>query len=144
MKTKLNIFYTSLASISGIALLAVVLIRALAPRIILPSIDVRAVVTCSLLALLVDAYAAKEHARCYIALPLIGAFVFGVLPLCALYVTWGQAALTALLGAVVLPLTTFLFDALCDRLSTSPAKRLAPPMVALGIFLAIQILVGIL
>ena len=97
----------------------------------------------SLAALLVDHYIAPEAKRCYICIPVFSALAFGLIPWAAAFATGGEALKLALVGGAVFTLTTWLFSSIQDRLSTGPQAKAAPFMSALGLWLAVQAMVGI-
>ncbi len=133
-----------LALITGIALLAAVLLRTFLPRLILPNLDGGNVVLLSLAALTADFYLSKEKKHDYRLVPLYGALVFGLLPFAACFTAPLEALKLAVLGAVLFTAVSFLFDSISDRLSTGPAAKAAPIFSALGLYLAAQCLMGII
>ncbi len=144
MNKKKDLLGIFLAAVTGAALLICIVLRALLPRLILPRLDSGAVAVLVLAALVLDHYIVGGSRRDFRFIPLYGAFVFGVFPYAA-SITAPLAALTlALLGAVAFTVVTLLFDSIVDRLSSGPASRLAPAVGAIGLFLAIQCLMGII
>ena len=144
MNKKTYTLNTLLAAVLGIVLLACVLVRTFAPRMILPQLDIPAMTLISLVALLLDHYLAAGAKRCYICIPVFAAITFGVLPFAACFVGAGEALKLAVLGAVVFTCVTWLFSSMMDRLSSGPAAKLAPVLSALGLYLAVQCFMGIL
>ena len=144
MNKKTYTLNTLLAAVLGIVLLACVLVRTFAPRMILPQLDIPAMTLISLAALLLDHYLAPGAKRCYICIPVFAAITFGVLPFAACFVGAGEALKLAVLGAVVFTCVTWLFSSMMDRLSSGPAAKLAPVLSALGLYLAVQCFMGIL
>ena len=143
MKNKTYTLNTVLCAVFGAVLLAMVLLRALAPSIILPIFDIPTLTAISLAALVLDHYLAHGAKRCYICIPVFAALTFGILPLAAGLVAAKNILGLALTGAAVFTLCTFVFTSIQDRLSSGPAARLAPVMSALGIWLAVQAFAGI-
>lgn len=143
MKNKTYTLNTILAAVFGVELLALVLLRAFAPAIILPEFDLIHLVTVSLVALVLDHYIAPCAKRCWICVPVFAALTFGVLPLAAKLVAPAAALGLALTGGIVFTAATWTFTSVQDRLSTGPAAKLAPAMSALGIWLAVQAFAGI-
>ncbi len=134
-----------LAGVTGASLLAAMLLATLLPRIILPRPDLGTLTALSLVALLLDHYLIRDRARRdYRLVPVYGVLIFGLFPLAACYVAPTEALLLALIGGVSFTVTTFLFDALTDRLADTPASKAAPVIGAFGLFLAAQCLAGIL
>ncbi len=143
MKKKQDVLAMFLATVTGAALLVCLLLRAFLPRVILPQLNLTSVTVLSLAALVLDHYIAKPHSRNYLLLWLYGALIFGLLPLSAGFAPALTALKLALLGAAVLPVITFLFDTMIQRLSSGPVAKLAPVVCAFGLYLAAQALMGI-
>ncbi len=133
-----------LAGCVGISLLTAMILRTFLPRIILPRLDAIAVVTLCLAALVLDYYIAKQSRRVYWLIPIYGALIFGLFPYAASFTAPLDSLVLAALGAVIFTLVTFLFDSMTERLSSGPVARLAPPVSAIGLFLAAQCLAGII
>ena len=144
MKNKTYILNTLLAAVLGAALLIAVLVRTFAPAVIIPSLDVPNLVLISLVALLLDYYVAPGAKRCYLCIPVLSAVTFGLLPWAAAFVAPAEAVRLAVLGGVVFTATTWLFGTMADRISTGPNAKAAPVISALGLYLAAQILMGML
>ena len=143
MKNKSYLLNTILAAVVGIALLAIMLVHTFLPNIIIPKASVPNLVCLSLIALLLDHYLAKGASRCYICIPLFALITFGLLPFVAGYAMGNDLWKLAIGGAVTFTVTTFLFTAMTDRLSSGPACKAAPFISALGLYLASQCLIGI-
>ena len=144
MKNKMYTLNTLLAAVVGAAMLACVIVRAVAPMIIMPELDIPTLVALSLVALLLDHYIAPGAKRCYICIPLLGAITFGLLPFAACFVGALDALWLAIAGGVVFTVTTWIFSAMTDRLSTGPIAKAAPILSAFGLYLAVQCFMGIL
>lgn len=144
MKNKTYTLNTVLATVLGIALLACILVRTFAPRIILPELDISNLVLISLVALVLDHYLAPGADRCYVCIPVFSAITFGLLPFAACFVRAAEAAELALYGCMIFTVLTWLFSSIQDRLSTGPAAKAAPVMSAFGLYLAIQGLMGMM
>lgn len=144
MKNKTYTLNTLLAAVLGAALLACVLVRTFLPRMILPELDIPNMVLVSLLALVIDHYAAPGAKRCYICIPLFAAITFGLLPFAACFVGALDALKLAVAGGVTFTVTTWLYSTIQDRLSTGPVAKAAPIISALGLYLAVQCFAGIL
>ena len=143
MKNKTYTLSTLLSVVLGIVLLAMMLLRAFAPNIILPIFDIPMLTAISLAALVLDHYLAKGAKRCYVCIAVFAALSFGVLPMVAGLVQVENAMGLMVNGCVIFTVTTFVFTSIQDRLSSGPAARLAPIMSALGIWLAVQAFAGI-
>ena len=144
MKKNTYTLNTVLAVVLGAAMLAAILVRTFAPRIILPELDISNLVLISLVALVLDHYLAPNADRCYVCIPLFSAITFGLLPFAAGYVGGESAAELALFGGLIFTVMTWLFTSIQDRLSTGPAAKAAPVMSAFGLYLAVQGLMGMI
>ena len=144
MKNKTYILNTLLTAVLGIALTVAVLVRTFVPAIIIPQLDIPNMVLLSLAALVLDHYFAPGAKRCYICIPLFSALSFGLLPFAACFVGTLEAVKLGLIGAIVFTAITWIFSSMQDRLSTGPAAKAAPIVSALGLYLAIQALMGMI
>ena len=144
MKNKTYALNLLLAAAMADALLICILVRALAPRMILPQLDIPNMVLISLVALVLDHYVAPGAKRCYICIPVFAAVTFGLLPFAACFVGALEALKLAVVGAVVFTLVTWLYSTVQDRLSSGPAAKLAPIFSALGLYLAFQAFAGMI
>ncbi len=132
-----------LSGTTGVALLALILVRTFFPRIILPTADASTVILFTLAALLLDYYLARGSRRDYRLIPLYGALIFGLFPLAACMTSPMDSLKSALLGTVIFTVTTYLFDTIIHRLSDTSVAKIAPLFGALGLYLAVQGLAGI-
>jgi hypothetical protein len=144
MKNKTYALNLLLAAAMTDVLLICILVRALAPRMILPQLDIPNMVLISLVALVLDHYVAPGAKRCYICIPVFAAVTFGLLPFAACFVGALEALKLAVVGAVVFTLVTWLYSTIQDRLSSGPAAKLAPIISALGLYLAFQAFTGMI
>ena len=144
MKKNTYTLNTVLAFVLGAVMLAFVLVRTFAPRVILFELDIPNLVLISLAALLVDHYLAPDADRCYVCIPLFSAITFGLLPFAACLVSAEAAAELAIYGSLIFTVLTWLFSSIQDRLSTGPAAKAAPIMSAFGLYLAMQCFAGII
>lgn len=144
MKNKTYILNTLLTAVLGVSLLAAVLVRTFAPIIIIPELNIPNMVAISLLALLLDHYAAPDAKRCYICIPVFSAVAFGLLPWAACFAAGGEALKLGLVGGITFTVTTWLYSSIQERLSSGPAAKAAPVISAVGLFLAAQAMVGII
>ena len=144
MKKNTYTLNTVLAMVLGAALLAAVLVRTFAPRIIIVELDVPNMVLISLVALVVDHYLAPNAKRCYICIPVFSALTFGLLPFAACFVGAVEALKLGIIGGIIFTAMTWLFSSVQDRLSTGPAAKAAPVVSAFGLYLAIQALMGMI
>ena len=132
-----------LTVVIGAALMAMLIARTFTPQIILPQFNVVNLVLVSLVALVADHYLAPDAKRCYICIPVFAALAFGILPFAACFVGALDALKLAVMGAVVFTVMTWVFTSVKDRLSTGPAAKAAPVISALGLYLAVQCLMGL-
>ena len=144
MKNKTYILNTLLAVVLGLALLTAQLVRAFAPLVILPQLDVPNLVLLSLAVLVLEHYLAPGADRCYICIPLLAVLTFGLLPLMAGFACQHTFWKLGLVGGIVFAVTTWMFSAMIDRLQSGPVAKLAPIVGSFGIFLAAQCFTGIL
>lgn len=144
MKKNTYILNTLLAVVLGLSLLVCVFVRTFAPNIILSQLNVPNMVLISLVALIADHYMAPCAKRCWVCIPVLGAVTFGLLPWAACFVGALDALKLALVGGAVFCVTTALFTSIQDRLSSGPAAKAAPFMSALGLYLAAQVLSGMI
>lgn len=143
MKENKFFLNTALAVILFVILLVAAFIRAFAPGIIIPELDVPALVLISLVALLADHYVTGGAKRCYICIPLLSALTFGLLPFAACFTGLWEALKLGLIGGAVFTAVTWIYSSMQDRISTAPAvSKLAPLLSAFGLFLASQIFAG--
>ena len=140
---KYHILNTILTVVVFLAVLACVLVRAFAPGVIIPPLNVPNMVLLSLAALLADHYWARGSQRCYVRIAVFSAITFGLLPWAAGFAGALEALILAVSGGVVFSVTTLLFTTMADRLASGPAKKLAPVVSTLGLWLAAQCLTGI-
>lgn len=143
MKNKTYTLNTVLTAVLAVVLLAMALLRAFAPNIILPVFDIPTLTAISLVALVLDHYLAPGAKRCWVCIPVFAALSFGILPVAAGMVALKNALGLALTGCVIFTLAAFVFTSIQDRLSSGPAAKAAPAMSALGIWLAVQAFAGI-
>ena len=143
MKNKTYTLNTLLTAVLATVLAAMVVLRAVAPQMILMQFDIVSITGISLIALVLDHYMAPGAKRCYICIPLFAALSFGVLPFAAGMVALSNILGLALSGCVIFTAATWTFTSIQDRLSSGPAAKVAPIMSALGIWLAVQAFAGI-
>ena len=133
---------TLLAASLFLAAAVMMVLRLIQPAVILPKVTIPNMVLVSLVALLADHYLAPKASRCYICIPVLAAVTFGLLPFVAGIIGTSEILKVAVVGAVVFTATTWLFSAMMDRISTGPVAKAAPFVSALGLYLAIQALMG--
>ena len=143
MKDNRYIRNITLTVVLGLALAICMVIRAMAPMAVLPTLDVPNVVLLSLIALLAEFYLAGEG-KCNALTALFAVLTFGILPLAAGVMEVMAAVKLAVIGGVIFTLCAWLFDSVVDRLTTGPAAKAAPVLSALGIWLAAQCFAGMI
>lgn len=144
MNKKHDLLGISLASLTGAALLIAMLLRAFWPRFILPNFDASILLILSLISLVLDFYLTKEKHRVYWTVPLYGAIIFGLFPWLACFVMPLDALKLAVMGAVVLTVSTLAFDSIVNRLSSGPIAKIAPLISAFGLYLSAHALLTII
>lgn len=144
MKNKTNILNTIFTLILAAVLLAAQLVRAFAPIVIIPALNIPNMVLLALAALLLDHYVAPGAKRCYICIPVFSALAFGLLSWASAFAAPAAAVKLAVVGGVTFTVTTWLYSSIQERLSSGPACKAAPLLSALGLYLAAQAMVGII
>ena len=144
MKNKMYFLNAALTVVLFIAALVLILVRAFAPQIILPEPDIPNLVLLSLAALVIDHYAAPGAKRCYICIPAFSALSFGLLSWAAGLVSPADALILGLAGGILFTALTWVFTSMVDRISSGPGAKAAPVVSALGLYLAIQCLMGMI
>lgn len=139
-KYMLNIF---LAVILGVFFLGTVVVRAFFPAVILPEANIPNLVLLSLVALVLDHYLAPGAVRCYICIPAFSAISFGLFSFVSAYATLGEAVKLAVAGGIVFTVTTWVFSAIQERLSSGPAAKASAFFSAVSLYMAAQCFAGI-
>lgn len=128
----------------GIFLLSAVIVRAFAPHIILPTLNVPALAAFSLAALLLGHCLAPEAPRRCSFGALYSALTFTLLPWASAYLPLGEALRTGVVGGIVFAVSSWLFAVIEQRLDDSDTAPAAPVLCAFGLYLAAQGFMGIL
>lgn len=144
MKDRGYFLNTLLAAVLGLALLVCVLLRTFCPAMVLPELDIPNMALLTLVALVADHYLARGAKRCYVCVAVLSALTFGLLPLAAGFSGGMDALRLTLVGGAVATVTTWLYTAVQERLSSGPAVKAAPVLSALGLYLAVQCFAGII
>ena len=144
MKEKTYLLNVLLAAVVGLALLACVVVKAVAPAVSLPGLDLPLLTALSLIALLAEYYLAPGAKRAWVPAVLLASATFGLLPWAAGLAGADRAGLLALAGGAVFGITAWLFDQAAQRIGSGPAAKAAPVLTAFGLFLASQCFAGIL
>ena len=133
---------TFLAVVFTLALLALVIARAVCPVLVFPGFGIPNLVLISLIALLLDYYIVKDASRCYICIPVFAFLTFGLLPYCAGCIAASEILGLGIKGCITFTATPWLFTSMADRISTGPKARFAPVVSAVGLYLASQCFMG--
>ena len=144
MKKNTYTLNTVLAIVLGAVMLAFVLARTFAPRVILFELDIPNLVLISLAALLVDHYLAPNADRCYVCIPVFSAITFGLLPFAACVVGGAEAIELAVAGGVIFTVTTWLFTTIQERLSSGPAAKASAFFSTVSLYMASQCFIGMI
>lgn len=141
---KRNDFFlnTLLAVVVGLAMFGCVLVSTFFPAVILPRLDIPAITLLSLAALLAEYYLAPGAKRQYLPIFAFSVLTFGLLPAAA-----GMGAevwKSALVGGAVFTAVTALYTSALRWIFSGTPAGAAPVISAVGIFLAVQALTGIL
>lgn len=144
MKNKMYFLNAALTVVLFVAALAMILVRTFAPQIILPEPDIPNLALLSLAALVIDHYAAPGARRCYICVSVFSALAFGLLSWAAGLVSPADALILGLAGGILFTALTWVFTSMVDRISSGPGAKAAPIVSAMGLYLAIQCLMGMI
>lgn len=130
---------TFLAAVAGLVFLGYLAEHAFAPAAILPPLDLMLVSGISLVALILEHYSGKPvEGRCWPVTALLSALTFVLLPLAAGLMSGQELLRFALVSWAAFMVLTFLFTAICQRLASGPASKIAPLLSAGVLFLAVQ------
>lgn len=143
MNEKKYMLNTLLAVVIGSIFLTMVLVRTFFPLVILPRADIPNLVLVSLVALVLDHYLAPGAKRCYICIPVFSAVTFGLLSYVSAYAALGEAVTLAIAGGIVFTVTTWVFSAIQERLSSGPAAKASAFFSAVSLYMAAQCFTGI-
>ena len=133
-----------LCTILGLALLCAAVVRAFAPHLILPKLNIPAITALSLLALVANNDLAAKTACHYTASACYSALTFGLLPWASAFLPLGEALRTGVVGGIVFAVSAWLFAVIGQRLKDSLATPAAPIICAFELYLAAQGFMGIL
>lgn len=144
MKEKTYFLNSLLAVFAGIALIAAMAVRVFVPIAFIPELGIPELVLFSLIVLLFEHYLKKSGKRCYVCVFLLSAVTFGLLPWAAGFVPAKEIWQAALAGGIVFTATSWIFTSMQERMNSGKSSKLAPVVNALGLYLAVQGLMGIL
>lgn len=140
MKKNTMMANTLLAVVLGAGLLAGMVWRTFMPNVVLPSLDINAMVGITLIALLLEYFIAGVQKRNWALQIVYAAATFMLLSLVAGIAENG--ILMYALGGVVFGVITFLFDSMVQRLEVTTDKKYAVIPTALVLYLACQCFMG--
>ena len=140
MKKNTMMVNTLLAVVLGVGLLAGMIWRAMVPNVVLPALDVIAMVGMTLIALVLEYYMVGKVNRNWLLQILLAAVTYGGLGMAAQ--VQGVGAVTFVLGAIVFAVITFLFDSMVSRLEVTTDKKCAVIPTAFVLYLACQCMIG--
>lgn len=144
MKNKSYFVHLSLMIVLTAVLVTITLVHTFLPKFIIPKATIPNLALISVVALLIDHYAAKGAKRCYILIAVFAFLSFFLLPYLAGYAPVCESLKIAIAGVVIYTLFAFLFTTAADRLSTGPKAKLAPVLTAVFLFLAAQCFEGMI
>ena len=139
---KKYVLNTLLTVVLGLALLAIVIVHTFWPQMIVPKVSVPNIVAISLIALVIERYAAPNAPRCYICIPVFSAIAFGVLPWAAGYIAAAEIWKLAISGGAIFTAVTWLYTSATERIASGPAAKAAPVVSAVCLYFAVQCLTG--
>ena len=140
MKKNTMLVNTLLAVVLGAGLLVGMIWRTFMPYVVLPKLDITAMVAITLIALVLEYYIAGRQKRELVLQIGLATITFGGLALVAGFPYAGIK--TFLVGAVVFATLTFLFDSMVRRLEVTTDKKCAVLPTAFVLYLACQCFVG--
>lgn len=143
MKAKDMLLSVLLTAVLGVALLAAALVDIFAPAVILPKLDIVAMVLLSLIALVLEAFIAPNAKRCYVCVFVFSAISFGLLPFVSGLAAVESIWMNALIGGAVFTIITLLFTSALDRMNSGIRNWRSVLVTAIGFFLAAQAFTGI-
>lgn len=140
MKKNTMVVNTLLAVVLGAGLLVGLIWRTFMPYVVLPELDVIAMVAITLIALVLEYYISGKQRRNWVVQIVLATVTFGGLALVAGLPYAGMK--TFLVGAVVFTIVTFLFDSMVCRLEVTTDKKCAVIPTAFVLYLACQCFMG--
>ena len=140
MKKNTMMVNTLLAIVLGAGLLVGMVWRTFVPNVVLPPLDITAMVGLNLIALLLEYYIAGVQKRSWALQIVYAAATFMILGAVAGIAENG--IMFYALGGVVFGVITFLFDSMVQRLEVTTDKKCAVIPTALVLYLACQCFMG--
>ena len=140
MKKSTMMVNTLLPVVLGIGLLVGMVWRTCMPFVVLPELDVIAMVGITLISLVVEYYMVGKVKRSWVPQILMAAVTFGGLGMAAGVA--GAGVNTFLVGAIAFAVLTFVFDSVVCRLEVTTNKKCAVIPTAFVLYLACQCFMG--
>ena len=140
MKKNTMMANTLLPVVLGIGLLVGMVWRTCMPFVVLPKLDVIAMVGITLISLVVEYYMVGKVKRSWVPQILLASVTFGGLGMVA--GVSGVGVNTFLVGAVAFAVLTFVFDSVVARLEVTTDKKCAVIPTAFVLYLACQCFMG--
>lgn len=128
----------------AIVCMAVVLIKAFAPHVVIPHIDIPAMVILSVIPMVISFYGkSEEEANCLYSVILAG-LTFALLPMCAGWNTGMPVWKLLIAGGLVFGVTDVFCTSAAERTASGPKAPLALIMNGFLFYLASQCFQGII
>lgn len=140
MKKNTMLANTLLAVVLGAGLLVAMIWRIFVPNVVLPQLDVNAMVGITLITLCLEYYMIGKQERSWLLQVVLATVTFGGLALAAGLADAGFK--TFVHGAVVFMVVTFLFDTMVRRLEVTTDRKCAVIPTAFILYLASQCFMG--
>lgn len=140
MKKNTMMANTLLAVVLGAGLLVAMILRTFVPNVVLPQLDLNAMVGITLITLCLEYYIVGKQERRWLIQIVLATVTFGGMPLAAgLLDTVLRNCIT---GAIVFTIVTFLFDSMVRRLEVTTERKCAIIPTAFVLYLACQCFMG--
>ena len=140
MKKSTMMVNTLLPVVLGVGLLVGMVWRTCMPNVVLPELDVIAMVGITLIALVLEYYMVGKVKRSWVLQIVLAAVTFGGLGMAAGVA--GVGVNTFLVGAVAFAVLTYVFDSMVSRLEVTTNKKCAVIPTAFVLYLACQCFMG--
>ena len=144
MKERTYLLNLLLAGLVGMVCLALVLVQALLPYVLIPKAELPVLVLLTAVPLAAEHYIGAPKKREWIGSTVLAGLTFSVLPACA-GVTGGMAVWQLFVyGCIVFAVTTILYTSMSRRMASGPRAKAAPIVNALLLVLAMQFFQGLI
>lgn len=142
MKNRTTILNSLLAVVVMAVLLVCRIWKLVKPNVILPELDIPAIVGLSLIALLATSFFKMNEKGSWIVEGILAAITFGILPWAAGFAMAADIWKLALAGGIVFVILNGLFQAMLERLETLNLSKIAAVPTAFALYLACQCFSG--